>query len=183
MYSQRVHSYTNILTLAVSVVLFAITIAVVVLFFLLQYQERQAQTSALEYAVLVKNNVSSSSTLGAAAYSYNKLKKIAELFADAPEYVAQYNYMLKHIILDTPVDISELSLDATAGTKFRFVSENADDLYTVLSRLESESEKKNFSSVSIDSVRLNTNGKQKDKVAYEASVQLQFVPGFNDAEK
>lgn len=172
------HTYSTRVVVISSIILFVITVSSTLLFFFLQFTQRSQQMAAYEYATLLRNNISRSSSLGSTAYSYEKLKQLMTFIQDAPEFVEQYNYMINTVIAENNVEIELLSFDEKLGAKFTFSSDDINELYAVIDRLEKESRGNTFESVTIDSITATRKKNSKD-MTYSVVTALQFKKGFN----
>ena len=132
-----------------------------------------------QYQTFLTANSKLTTSTAKVAYSYSKLQKIKEAVENSPQYFQQYEYLLSTVLADADVQIEDLSFDGKNGSTLRVSSTSLDELLAVLSRVEDETGKKTFSSISLASFDMD-NSKDLQSKVFVASLAFKFTNIFNE---
>lgn len=102
---------------------------------------------------------------------------------EAPEYVAQYEYILTKIIGNSAVDIDQLNFKNTSETILNFISDDKEALFEVLSKIENEAKLNVFSFITLNAMTAKKDSRSNNAIKYEAQLLLKFAKNFNDKKK
>ena len=176
---KKVAKYTYFTKIASYILLFILLIVNFALLVGKTSIQKKVEELDRQYQTFLTANSKLTTSTAKVAYSYSKLQKIKEAVENSPQYFQQYEYLLSTVLADADVQIEDLSFDGKNGSTLRVSSTSLDELLAVLSRVEDETGKKTFSSISLASFDMD-NSKDLQSKVFVASLAFKFTNIFNE---
>ena len=173
--SQLIKTYRNRILLFLSSAALIFIIAYVVL--LIRFIRLQNELTTLSNKQFQTVNGQSYSTedLAKALYSQKKLEQIKSIYLSYPEYYLYHQFLLSRIFTYNSFTIDSYSLNKQHMVDVSLSTSNLDDIFSLITTLESEEVAIYFDYFEIENIEL-----VKDKNSSDNSYRMSFVLEFNN---
>lgn len=154
----------------VSLGLVVVYIALLIHFFVLQ---KQLTNITNEQFLTINGQSYTAEELTKALYSQKKLEQIKTIYLSYPEYYLYHQFLLDHIFKYKSFTIDDYALDKEHSVKVSLATDNLDDIFSLITTLESKKVAMYFDYFEIQNIELFKNTDNPASL-YRIEFELEF---------
>jgi predicted glycosyltransferase involved in capsule biosynthesis len=159
-----------------------ITLYLVVFISLIIEQRKLNVLTQNSINLLESNSNLDKNVLAEADYGYKKFNKIKEVYALAPEYYSQYEYLLKILLSQEGLSINRFTINSESIVDLTLSVPQFTDTINIIEILKSKQNLDNFKLLQVEGINFSksSNREEFSEEEYKVDIKIQFIDSFKN---